>query len=85
VVTAGVDASGVNLVPLPQTVIETCAKKYMIVPPVIGLDDWEAVAAPYQDRITREARSDIERDVAAERPDSEVPQNWRQPQVYRPG
>ncbi len=86
VVTAQIaEAATVTLGSLPQAVMDRMepGDRFMVVPPILGLDEWEALAAPYQDRITREAMADIDHTVAAERPEGEAPQSWSAPQVYR--
>ena len=39
--------------------------RFLVAPELMGVDEWEALAATYQDSLTRDALADINRSVAA--------------------
>jgi len=45
---------------------------------MLGLDEWEALAAPYQDKPMADARSDLEIRQAEQRPEGNAPRHWRE-------
>ena len=80
------DPNGTGFAPMPQEWVEAAmppGQKYILVPPIMGVDEWNAHAGPRQAALVADARSDLEASLAEQRPDGEAPQNWQVPHVYR--
>ena len=51
--------------------------RWLIAPPIMGLDEWEAIAAPQQDKMVADAMSDINVLVADQQPADPIPMSLR--------